>query len=367
MYKQPYTIPKVEIERADEELFIQIKDAPETDLTLYVGNTPDVITQPIANSITGLFSVELPVAEGPYYFVAKSETFSTEIFSERVLQLNGARNIRDMGGYRTNDGKIVKWGLLFRGDHLKGLDQQDTALLEKMNIKSIVDYRSEHEQLIYPNKEIATVVNTFHCDPKSSFSECSANAVDLKSENEKLVNELKEGKVDPKFVNDKGDNVKLGYKELVISDTAKAAYSKFLKICADSQNVPLIHHCRGGKDRTGLGSMFLLLLLNVREEDIVKDYVLTGIIRKERNQLKYEQYCQLTDNKDYLDYLMTILATREDFIMTSIQLVKDMYPSIEEFMIQHFGLTQEEINQAREFYLEPSSAYTKTIEKIQTS
>ena len=45
-----------------------------------------------------------------------------------------------MGGYETNEGKF------FRGDHLAHLDESDIKLLEKMNIKMIVDYRSEFEQ-----------------------------------------------------------------------------------------------------------------------------------------------------------------------------------------------------------------------------
>lgn len=354
MYKQPYTIPDIEIYRDKERLIINLINTKKDLYQLYMGNAPtkSVINKMICESESGRFSIVLPVSEGPYYFIAKSKTSSTNIFSERVIPLNNARNVRDMGGYQTNDGKFVKWGLLYRGDHLQNLDSEDISLLQKMEIQTIVDYRSEHELVFYPNKEIPGVKKVIQCDPKSSFSESSAMAVDLDSENAQMVNSLKNGSVAPQYINGKGDNVILGYRELVTSESARKAYREFLILCTESENLPLIHHCRGGKDRTGIGAMLLLLVLGVREEDIVKDYILTGEIRRERNQVKYEQYRKLTDNTDYLDYLMTLLATRAEFIEAAIKMVKDMYGTTDDYMIQHLGLSMEQLNKVREIYLE---------------
>lgn len=354
MYMQPYIIPDVEICRDKERLTINLKNAEQDLYQLYVGSVPTeaAINKMIGENESGRFSVTLPVPEGPYYFIIKSGAANTNIFSERVIPLNNARNIRDMGGYQTEDGKFVKWGLLLRGDHLQNLDSADIVLLQKMNIRTIVDYRSDHELEFYPNKVIPGVKTVIQCDPKSSFSESSAMAVDLESENAQLINSLKNGDIDPQYINGKGDNVILAYKELITSETAKEAYGKFLVLCSSPDNAPLIHHCRGGKDRTGIGAMLLLLSLGVREEDIVKDYILTGEIRKERNQVKYEQYSKLTDNTNYLDYLMTLLATREEFIKASIQMVKEMYGTADEYMTKHLGLTAEQLNKLKENYLE---------------
>lgn len=357
-YKQPYTISNIEIQRNDNQLTIRLANASKSEYQLYVGREPEAekINKLLVTSSTGEFTVSLPVAEGPYYFLIKSGEFKTNIFSERVIQLHGAINIRDMGGYETNDGKVTKWGLLFRGDQLSKLDTDDVKLLERMNLKTIVDYRSDHERNINPNVEIPSVANTYHCDPHSSFSEAAANAIDLHSENVKLVSALEKGEIDPKYINGKGENVIEDYRKLIDSDEAKNAYGKFLRICADNENIPLVHHCRGGKDRTGLGSMFLLLLLNVKEEEIIRDYVLTGIIRRERNQLKYQHYSALTSNQNYLDYLMAMIETREEYVKASIDRLKELYESVDAYMIQHFGLTEEQIERMREIYLEESVA-----------
>lgn len=355
-YTQPYTISGVNVQRSDDRLTIILEDTSKPTYQLYVGKTPNIeaISQLVSTGSTGEFTVSLPVAEGPYYFVIKAEDFQTQIFSERVIQLDGAINIRDMGGYKTNNGKVTKWGLLFRGDQLSKLTAGDVKLLEKMHLTTIVDYRSDHERTLNPNKEIATVKKTYQCDPQSSFSEAAANAIDLHSENVNLVNALKRGEVDDRYINDKGENVIEDYQELITSERAKKAYGKLLSLSTKKENLPLLHHCRGGKDRTGLGSLFLLLLLDVKEEEIIRDYVLTGIIRKERNQLKYEQYKELTSNKNYLDYLMAMIETREGYIKASINKIKELYDSVDTYMIKHFGLTKAEIDKMRAFYLEES-------------
>ncbi len=354
VYEQPYTIPGVTIRREDDLLFITLEDAGHSDYQLLTGNRPEteVISQPAGSSTDGSFRVNMPVAQGPYYFVIKGDGFRTNIFSERVIQLEQAINIRDMGGYKTDDGRLVKWGLLYRGDQLSKLEPEDIRLLEQIGLTTIVDYRSAHECALNPNKVVASVRQMFFCDPKSSFSEAAANAIDLHSENVKLVTSLENGEVESKYVNGSGKKVILSYRELVTSEAARDAYGRFLKACANPANAPLLHHCRGGKDRTGFGSMLLLLLLGVKREDIIQDYIITGIIRTARNQLKYEQYRELTSNQDFLDYLMSMIETRREYIEASMDRIAELYDSVDEYMIRHFNMTEEEITTMRNFYLE---------------
>ncbi|MFT4105217.1 MAG: tyrosine-protein phosphatase [Lacrimispora sp.] len=358
VYEQPYTIPGISVQREGDELTVALEAVKPSDYQLYMGSSPqaEAITQPAAKSRDGVFHLTLPAENGPCYFMIKAQDFQTNIFSERVLQLKEAINVRDMGGYETEAGKFVKWGLLYRGDQLSKLVPEDISMLERIGLTTLVDYRSDHERTINPNKEIRTVKNLLHCDPQSSFSESAANAIDLHSENVKLVNSLENGEVEEKYLNGKGEKVILSYRDLVTAETAKKAYGQFLHACADKKNLPLLHHCRGGKDRTGFASMLLLLLLGVKREDIIEDYILTGIIRKERNQLKYEQYRELTSNQNHLDYLMALIETRREYIEASMDRIYELYDSVEDYMIQHFELTKEQIETMKSFYLEEGSA-----------
>lgn len=353
-YYQPYTIPNIEVKREQDQIEIRLLNRSSQKFQLFIGIRPckHELTNLAIENESGIFKLNLPTAEGPYYFFIKGENFETNLFGERVVQLKEAINVRDMGGYETNDGHFIKWGLLYRGDQLSKLTDVDIKLLERIGIKTIVDYRSDHERIINPNREIATVKTTVHADPQSSFSEAAANASDLHEENVKLVQQLEAGKVEARYVNGQGENVIEDYRELVTSKAAQKAYSKFLLTCADTDNAPLIHHCRGGKDRTGLGSMLLLLLLGVKEEDIIEDYILTGVIREERNRYKYLLYRELTQNEDYLAYLMAMIETRKEFIKASTDRILELHDTIEDYFVQHLGLRLDQIQDMRTFYLE---------------
>src|SRR5699024_11161059 len=63
----------------------------------------------------------------------------------RHIALEGANNVRDLGGYRTEDGRTVKWGTAFRAANLSELTDIDRAKLETANISTVVDFRLDEE------------------------------------------------------------------------------------------------------------------------------------------------------------------------------------------------------------------------------
>lgn len=363
MKKQPYILPRIWMKRDDDQLTIKILNCPKKEYQLFIGDTPNktAISTLLAVSANGEFKVEVPREQLPKYFIIKAsdESCGTNLFAERVLPLKNAINVRDMGGYEANDGRFLKWGQLFRGDQLSKLDEQDQKILTNYHLQTIVDYRSPHERQYHPNHFLPSILQVLNCDPQSSFSEAAANVVDLQGENEKLVQSLKNGEVPEKYINDRGENVIASYQDLVTSPVAQEAYGRMLKAVVRRECLPLFHHCRGGKDRTGFGSMLILLLLGIKEDDIVKDYMLTKTIRKERNQLKYDLYRELVQKKSYLDYLMAMIDTRESYIKAALAKIFALFGTPENYFQQHFGLTMAEITAARDFYLEEGIHYDR--------
>ena len=66
--------------------------------------------------------------------------------SERLVVLDGPHNLRDLGGYPAGDGRMVRWGKLYRSDNLAGLSRADKAQLIERNITTVIDFRSEGER-----------------------------------------------------------------------------------------------------------------------------------------------------------------------------------------------------------------------------
>ena len=70
----------------------------------------------------------------------------------RKLPFKGSHNFRDLGGYKTADGKTVKWGKVYRSDNLHSLTDEDVKYMERLNLKSVVDFRSDEERNEEPDR-----------------------------------------------------------------------------------------------------------------------------------------------------------------------------------------------------------------------
>lgn len=63
----------------------------------------------------------------------------------RSIALEGAHNMRDLGGVQTTGGREVKRGVLFRADALHNLTDADLKTLAPLNIATVFDFRSPVE------------------------------------------------------------------------------------------------------------------------------------------------------------------------------------------------------------------------------
>ena len=60
----------------------------------------------------------------------------------RVLAFEGGCNFRDIGGYRTHDDRLVRWGKVYRTGVLSYFTPNDRASLMNLGIRSICDLRA---------------------------------------------------------------------------------------------------------------------------------------------------------------------------------------------------------------------------------
>ncbi|MSW82989.1 MAG: hypothetical protein F2840_17840, partial [Actinobacteria bacterium] len=161
-------------------------------------------------------------------------------------ELGGLYNVRDIGGYRTADGGVVRRGMLFRASSLHRLD--DEGAWAEFGAGTAIDLRYDRERLAFPLPEFITgTVNTpflpndWDADPVTRALPAA----------EFLASVFRD------MVDFGGDTVRTVLARLASAD----AY-------------PAVFFCMAGKDRTGVLAAVLLALLGVSDDDIVRDFEL---------------------------------------------------------------------------------------------
>ncbi|MFI7641421.1 tyrosine-protein phosphatase [Nonomuraea sp. NPDC049400] len=170
----------------------------------------------------------------------------------RNIAFEHLHNFRDLGGYRTADGRTVRWGRLFRSDSLAKLRGPDWDRFLALGVRTVIDLR-------YP-WEIEAKGRVPHHDGVAYHN--------LSIEHRPYDQAEIDPDVDPwRFLADRYAEVALdGVEEL----------RRTLEVIA-SADEPLVFHCASGKDRTGLVAALVLSLLQVREGDIAADFALTEL------------------------------------------------------------------------------------------
>ena len=190
-----------------------------------------------------------------YYTIAADDnvsevyTFSTSDQGPRNLYVDGVTNIRDLGGWTTNDGRKIRQGLLFRCGELNAAGTQDPCITQDgidvmrdaLNVKTEIDLRRTD------NDETGNITESFLGSDVSYYSNPIGVIKDVSPDEE--------------------------------------AIAETFRIIADKDSYPIIYHCKIGTDRTGLVSYLILALCDVNMEDIYTDYAFSnlGHIEGKRN------------------------------------------------------------------------------------
>src|SRR6184192_2302589 len=201
--------------------------------------------------------VSVPDRSGRVYFHLKPAAGATRIVSIRRLPLEGAKNFRDLGGYRTSDGRYVRWGLVYRSNHLVNLTARDSEYLSSLEIRLVCDVRSEGERARAPDHWSGNAPEFFSV-PIGSNLISSPTADDLKRRVAAIDAQTKESV--------RAYDYAIEY---------AGQYGKILQRVA-AGDLPVVEHCTAGKDRTGVFSAILLTALGVPRDTVVQDYMLSN-------------------------------------------------------------------------------------------
>ena len=159
----------------------------------------------------------------------------------RWVVLEGANNTRDLGGYRTRDGRRLRWKTLYRSGELTGLTDAGGQAFRDLGIRRVIDFR--YRTMSSP---------LFDGDAFSVFRWSSVSLLPVQAVS---------GDSTSSYVNNVRENA--------------ACYRQAFELIADPANLPLLFHCRAGRDRTGIMAALLLTLLGVDRETVLDDFLLS--------------------------------------------------------------------------------------------
>lgn len=253
--------------------------------------------------------------------------------------MEGARNFRDVGGHPTKDGHRVRRGLVYRSDRLASLTDGDMRTFARLGIRTVVDFRPQAEKEMTGHNRMPAGVTyrTFEIGDaamapqvRRALEEGDFTALpDLEEGNRRLVRD---------FAGELGAAIRL---------------------MADGDNLPLVFHCIGGKDRTGMTAMLLLSILGVPAERVRADYLRSNDALGAspeaqeaflRRFLGGEPGDALSEeNRSALRRFFILEDSYFDAAWDEIGLIAG---SLDQYVRSHLGLTERHVAALRELLLE---------------
>lgn len=273
-------------------------------------------------------------------------------FYHRIVPIKGMYNFRDIGGYLTESGKRIKWGKIYRGDHLYNLESIDDSLLEEVGINSIIDLRSAREINDSPNPYIGQT-RSVYCDPDAHIA-AFAGLIQDADKGLSIENILDNPDIDMTLITQAQAEKQMIQQQhdFVTTESGQTAFKRVLETMLLDDAAPSYQHCRGGKDRTGYSIMLIMAALGVEKELLVEDYLLTKKAREEKNAVYLEEFKKLAgNNEEIVSYLYTFFDTKASFIEGAFEAL-DSYGGLDKYLNNEMKLSESDILKLREKYLE---------------
>ena len=155
----------------------------------------------------------------------------TVMQAPRIITVSGVKNVRDIGGWKTEDGRSIAYGKLFRGAHLDDITEGGKEALLSLGIKTDLDFRT----------------------PTESNNATGSPVSDLAYE-----------------------RISITLFDRIFEQSSRDLIRKTMEYCSDESHYPIYYHCKAGADRTGTVTFLLNGLCGVSFEDLTKDFELTS-------------------------------------------------------------------------------------------
>jgi len=266
-----------------------------------------------------------------------------------ILPLESVRNPRDLGGFRTADGRRIKDRLLLRTGHLGGVSERDAAYLRDVcHLGWIFDFRTVQEIELLPDLQVGQACN-IHLPAIDPDAE-QQNGAAIPQE---AFNDLETHLVHLCFTDGAKAMAKDMYPSLIRSEYTQLQYAAFFRMIIEKpDNGAVLWHCSQGKDRTGLAAAFMLSALGASRETIMEDYLLSEPVYAGVVEALSEKVRARGGGKAETDVIRAFMGVSEENFSSSLDIIDREYGGMDAYLSECLFVTEEDITLLRERYLE---------------
>ena len=259
---------------------------------------------------------------------------------DRTIDLNGVLNTRDLGGLQTEDGRKVRTGQIIRSGEIDDIDAAGLDTLDTLGVSTVIDLRTTLETTNpaeWPEGEGPDRYNFYLMEDDAQAIEDMRAAIKSGTATAENTEAL---------FYDAFADVPLEYTEEL--------RGVFDVLLAQPDDETVLLHCSGGKDRTGITTALVLSALGVTREDIEADFLMSNV-QKQADKKAVEIANKVNEANGTNMSAAAVwpsLGIRADHLTTFYDSVSESYGSVDGYLRDGIGLTDEDIEKLRDRYLE---------------
>lgn len=263
------------------------------------------------------------------------------------IQLEKVYNTRDLGGFKTLDGRAIRPHKLIRSGELYNLSDNDKKiLLNEYELKTIIDFRTKTERTEKPDPVLSgvnVVINPILEEKTLGITKENNSQTDSNSMLIKYIDKS----------NFNGEKYMMNiYRSIICDSFPLKQYRNFFNILLHTKNGALLWHCSAGKDRVGVGTALLLSALDVPKELIVEDYLIVNEFTKNQIDSLVNIIASKVKNITDIRHIQALFEVKESYINSVFDAIDSNFGSMKNFLEKELNLTSERLNILKEMYLE---------------
>ncbi|MGI6572490.1 MAG: tyrosine-protein phosphatase [Fermentimonas sp.] len=262
------------------------------------------------------------------FFILRTAGVHSGVVANRIIDMDNIKNFRDIGGYFTIDNYQVRWGKMFRSADLSSATLHDQDKIRRLNIKTVIDFRSEKTAKRYP-------VLLHPSIRKIALPLTPMDAA-------KLDEQVSKGNFDRsaaiRYVQDSYVDILENHKE---------EFSELFDLLANDSNYPILLTGSLGKDGVGLVSYLVLHVLGVSPIVLEQDYMLSN---KCIDPAK-EKIDATSLSEPMQEAVTAMLSVNRAYLNYAIEHINKTYGSVDNYLEKELRVTPGKRSLLRKYLL----------------